>query len=1416
MAGKRKIGAIIALDGEKEFRQSVTNCNKSLTTMKSEMALVKAEFDGQANSLEALQKKHSVLSRILEEQTRKQEEVEKGLQHARESYSKVGKGLDELKGKYSEAKESLENMRSVSSSTDTELKEQEQAVKELSEAIAKGEKNYQTASNRVKDWEAKLNTAKAQTIKANGELNKNAAYMKEAEDATDKCATSIDAFGKETKKAEELVVDFGGAVKLNIADTVVDAAKDMITGVAEQVTGLEEASARMQASTGASTETMAGYKSVLEDIYKGNYGDSFEDIAAASEQVVQTMKDISPESLQNVTEKAITLRDTFDMDVNESIRAVDVMMTTMGMDADEAFDLIAKGAQNGLNRSGELTDNLTEYGQLWHQAGFSAEEMFAILENGLDSGAYNLDKVNDFVKEFTVSLADGRIEENIGNFSTETQDLFGKWKEGKATSRDVFYSVISDIKNATSEQEALTLASDTWSALGEDNALAVISSLGDVNDAYKDVRGTMKEIQEVRYDTLINKYEQLGRKVQTELITPVAENFLPLAESGIELLTENMDLLIPVIGGVAAGFAAFKAATAISDAVEAVSALQSATEGAATAQQIFNAVTNMNPYVLLAAGAAAAVAAVALYVGNTEKAKSETDLLLESSQKTNEEMQELVDKMQESSGNWEDTASNFDAQEQAAGNLVDQLYELESASDKTGQTKSRMKVIVSELNTMFPELALAIDEETGKVNKNKEAVEASIEASAAYRKAKAAEKRLTEISEELVDAEIKRAEAEDNIKSIEEELNTLEKDRRESLENVSDGMVEYNGTVMDLNTAILQMSNREFELTEARKDAQKSLEELDGACDVLNSSYTNLEEYEQEQIDLSGQVSEAYAETGGAATQAAADVEASAASQQSSSAAISETTISIAEAYSNMKQTVTESIQAQMDMFTEFSGTIYDNEEDIDNATKSLLENMQSQIDGVSLWADQMNQLSSRGVDDGILQKLAEMGPEGVEYVQAFANMSDDELKRANEMWKTSIDMKEGVNEKVSGMLETYTTTLAGGEEQVTQAWTEMGVNSWEGFSQAISEKEEEAKKLGLSFGETFIEGGAEGLGVQSPSWKTKEQGMYVVEGLTEGINENKEKAVEAVRTMGEEIIAENEKALNGTKFSKMGRDSVSGIISGIRSQEKTATAKMRQLINEIANIAKKGTSGSSYSAFGKTAVTGLVSGISDTQRTAVSRMQGLIDEMENVTRNGTRSSSYAVFGRNAVTGIGSGIAAAGGQPVAQMRNVTNQIAAVGYSIPSLYNAGVNVSYGLANGIAAGRSAAVNAVANMCQSVINQARSSLRINSPSKVFEDIGGYTAEGFQVGYMDKIGNVNRMIASTMDYSDMSPKMPAFGNPGNSGGVLDALLEYLPYLKTIAEKKYMAYVSADQAVPVLEGGISNSMSLAAARRRK
>ena len=292
----------------------------------------------------------------------------------------------------------------------------------------------------------------------------------------------------------------------------------------------EAAVNRYITSTGEAVEKTDEYKDLMQEIYAGNYGESIQDVAEKMALVKQNLGDISADELKEVTENAYLLQDAFGIDFNEAIRGINGLMTNMGLTSKEAFDLMVIGSQNGLNKSNELADNIAEYSQLWGQAGFSAEEMFAILQNGLDSGAYNLDKVNDFVKEFTISLSDGRIEDNIDKFSSKTQTLFDDWKNGKATSKDVFYSVVSDLEGMTNKQEALTLASTVWSALGEDNAMAVITGLNDVNKTYTTTAGAVDKANETMYGGSGSKAQESMRKIQLAFES-LGESLLPIIAS---------------------------------------------------------------------------------------------------------------------------------------------------------------------------------------------------------------------------------------------------------------------------------------------------------------------------------------------------------------------------------------------------------------------------------------------------------------------------------------------------------------------------------------------------------------------------------------------------------------------------------------------------------------------------------------------------------------------------------------------------------------------------------------------------------------------------------------------------------------------------------------------------------------------
>jgi TP901 family phage tail tape measure protein len=318
------------------------------------------------------------------------------------------------------------------------------------------------------------------------------------------------------------------------------------TGV-NQAVELDDAMAKFQAQTGASSSEMNKFKNIARDVWSNNFGSDVSDVADMMGRVKQQMQGISDVDLKNVTEDLLTLRDTFDMDENETLRGAQQLMKQFGITSQEAFDLMATGAQNGLNKSDELGDNISEYSGKFAQAGYSADEYFQLMQNGLDGGAYNLDKVNDAINEVTTRLVDGTIEGALDSFDTKTQDVFKAWQEGRATQKDVVNAIVEDISKTTNEQEKLNKASIAFGTMGEDFNAGFIQSLTTVGDKYKDVEGAMDKVKEIANGGLKNALSGLGRAF-LDSFTPIGELITPILAGIIGLITV-------AIQGIQQGFA---------------------------------------------------------------------------------------------------------------------------------------------------------------------------------------------------------------------------------------------------------------------------------------------------------------------------------------------------------------------------------------------------------------------------------------------------------------------------------------------------------------------------------------------------------------------------------------------------------------------------------------------------------------------------------------------------------------------------------------------------------------------------------------------------------------------------------------------------------------------------------------------
>ena len=206
----------------------------------------------------------------------------------------------------------------------------------------------------------------------------------------------------------------------------------------------QDAYKQFAAATGTATENLGKYQDMINNVYKDNFGESIGDVADAMAKVDQNMSYLDDSALQRCTEYAYTLADTFGYDIGESTRAANSLIRNFGIEANEAFNLIVQGSQNGLDFSGELLDSINEYAPQFKKMGMSADEMFSVFVNGAQSGAFNLDKIGDAVKENAIRAIDcsDTTAEGFKALGLDATETAKKFAEGGEAAETAFNQVI--------------------------------------------------------------------------------------------------------------------------------------------------------------------------------------------------------------------------------------------------------------------------------------------------------------------------------------------------------------------------------------------------------------------------------------------------------------------------------------------------------------------------------------------------------------------------------------------------------------------------------------------------------------------------------------------------------------------------------------------------------------------------------------------------------------------------------------------------------------------------------------------------------------------------------------------------------------------------------------------------------------
>lgn len=497
----------------------------------------------------------------------------------------VGKSADEIvkteKKKTEKLKEEADKVvKNSEESADKMADAWEEAGEDIKKSLDKIDINNQTI-------DVDANTGKAES-KIKGVSKDKAIDVDVNADVSD-AEESIEGLGDVADKVEEKINDnalgnIGSVLKSSLSDAA-DSSIPLIGKIGELTSGLSGTAAAaigvgaaavgmgvlsvgaandmkgamndFFASTGIAKEQMITladgtkevidntdkYQGILEDIYKNNYGESFEDISNAMATVKTNMALLDNSSLQNVTESAFALRDTFEYDVAESTRAANTMMEQFGISGEEAMNMIATGAQNGLDYSGEFLDSINEYSVQFAKIGMGAEDMFKIFESGASSGAFNLDKIGDAVKEMSIRVIDGSdtTKQGFELIGMNADEMASKFSAGGESAKEAFYQTIDALAAMEDPIAQNTAGVDLFGTMWEDLGPEAVTALSDIQDGVYQTSDAMNQIKDVKYDDLGSMFEELKRNIEVLLI--------PLGEALLPVLSTLIDSVLPILTG---------------------------------------------------------------------------------------------------------------------------------------------------------------------------------------------------------------------------------------------------------------------------------------------------------------------------------------------------------------------------------------------------------------------------------------------------------------------------------------------------------------------------------------------------------------------------------------------------------------------------------------------------------------------------------------------------------------------------------------------------------------------------------------------------------------------------------------------------------------------------------------------------
>jgi len=322
---------------------------------------------------------------------------------------------------------------------------------------------------------------------------------------------------------------------------------------------IESGNDKLQAQLGL-TEAQAGTAGkAAGSLYANNYGDSMEQIQAATGSVMSSisgMKNASQADIEDITAKALNLASAFEVDVGEAAGvAGQLIKDGLAKDGTEAMDLITNAMQ-GVPEAmrGEILPIMSEYGKHFAALGIDGTTAFGMVKVAAQNGAIGMDKIGDSLKEFTIRATDGSKTSTdamkaLGLDAGEMASMVALGGKDASTAMGDIVHKLQEIEDpAAQAQAAIALFGTPLEDLGTNSIPQFLGQIDPMGDAFDSVAGAADKMNTDLNSNAKAGFDGFMRQADAAIIKFVQDKIMPSVAGFASFLNTDVGPAIKRVG----------------------------------------------------------------------------------------------------------------------------------------------------------------------------------------------------------------------------------------------------------------------------------------------------------------------------------------------------------------------------------------------------------------------------------------------------------------------------------------------------------------------------------------------------------------------------------------------------------------------------------------------------------------------------------------------------------------------------------------------------------------------------------------------------------------------------------------------------------------------------------------------------